>query len=249
MVRFREESAGPPAADRPGERPRSVSVLILARNEAQNLDVLLPAVRTVLDGARLAWELVVVDAGSPDGTAGVARRHGARVIRQRVPGYANALRQGIGECRQDFILTLDADMSHRLDFLDAMLDAGRSADLVIASRYVGAGSADMPAGRRMLSVTLNGVFRRLLGLPIKDLSSGFRLYRRASLRELAPEGDYFDVLPEIAALAHLRGHRVREIPFHYHPREAGVSKARILRFAPSYVRTLLRCRRARRRAR
>jgi dolichol-phosphate mannosyltransferase len=223
----------------------SLSVLMLARNEAENLDVLLPALVALLGRAQVTAELVVVDAGSPDGTAAVAARHGARVVCQRLPGYANALRQGFTECTGDYILTLDADMSHRLEFVEPLLAAGPTADLVVASRYVASGSAEMPAARRALSVTLNGIFGRALGLPTKDLSSGFRLYRRQALLALRPRGDYFDVLPEIVALAHFAGQRVREIPFHYHPREAGVSKARILRFAPSYVRTLVRCWRAR----
>jgi dolichol-phosphate mannosyltransferase len=104
----------------------------------------------------------------------------------------------------------------------------------------------MPTLRRLLSKLLNGVFSRVLGLPVRDLSSGFRIYRRQALQGIAARGDYFDVLPEIIALAYIQGLRIREIPFHYHPREAGVSKARIVKFIPSYARTLLRCWRAKR---
>ena len=225
-----------------------LSVLILARNEAENLDALLPSIAAILARSGVEHELVVVDAASPDGTAEVAARHGARVVLQSRAGYANALRQGFAECAGEFVLTLDADMSHRPEFIDEMLAAGETADLVIASRYVASGSAEMPATRRALSLALNRIFGLALGLPTKDLSSGFRLYRRRALMELRPKGDYFDVLPEIVALAHIGGQRVREVPFHYHPREAGVSKARILRFAPSYVRTLVRCWRESRRS-
>lgn len=226
-----------------------LSVLILARNEAENLDALLPSITAILDRAGVEHEIVVVDAASPDGTAEVAARRGARVVRQSQPGYANALRQGFAECTGEFILTLDADMSHRPEFIDEMLGAGEGADLVIASRYVASGSAQMPATRRALSLVLNRIFGVALGLSTKDLSSGFRLYRRRALMELQPKGDYFDVLPEIVALAHIGDQRVREVPFHYHPREAGVSKARVLHFAPSYLRTLLRCWRERQRLR
>lgn len=219
----------------------TLSVLILTRNEAENLEALLPEVAAVLGGANVSFEVVIVDADSPDGTADVARRLGARVVAQREPGYANALRQGIAECTGDYVLTLDADMSHGPDFIVDLLGAREEAEIVIASRYVEGGGADMPAGRRVLSFVLNRVFATALGLRIEDLSSGFRLYRRSALAELAPEGAHFDVLPEIVALARFRGHRVREIPFHYRPREAGVSKARVLEFAPSYVRTLARC--------
>ncbi|MHC4392674.1 MAG: hypothetical protein ACYS22_15355 [Planctomycetota bacterium] len=102
----------------------------------------------------------------------------------------------------------------------------------------------MPWTRKLLSLVLNKTFALLLGIRIKDLSSGFRLYNRRAVVELKPRGTHFDVLPEIAALALRAGYRVIEVPFHYHPREAGVSKARVLKFGPSYLRTLARCVRA-----
>ena len=223
-----------------------LSVLILARNEAKNLDDLLPHVGRTLAGIGRTFEIVVVDADSPDGTAAVATRHNARVVPQLGSGYANALRQGFAECSGAFILAMDADFSHRPDFFAAMIDAVEAADVVVASRYVSGGSADMPASRRLMSALLNQVFARVLGLPTRDLSSGFRMYRRQALQGIAAHGEYFDVLPEIIALAHIQGLRIREIPFHYHQREAGVSKARVVKFVPSYVRTLLRCWRAKR---
>jgi dolichol-phosphate mannosyltransferase len=224
----------------------TVSVLILARNESENLPALLPAVAEILRSAGVTSEVIVVDADSPDGTAEVAERYGARVVRQQRAGYANALRQGFAECVGEYVLTLDADLSHRPEFVVDLLRTVEDADLVVASRYIAGGGATMPASRRVLSLTLNLVFATVLGLPTKDLSSGFRVYRRSALERLRPRGDYFDVLPEIVSLAHFDGQRVREIPFHYHPREAGVSKARVLKFGPSYVKTLARCWRERR---
>ncbi|MDR3387155.1 MAG: glycosyltransferase [Rudaea sp.] len=218
-----------------------LSVLILARNEAKNLDELLPHIAATLTRMSKPFEIIVVDADSPDGTAAVAARHRARVVPQQASGYANALRQGFSECTGGFILTLDADFSHRPDFFEELIRAGDGADIVVASRYVRGGSADMPVTRRLLSTILNRVFALVLGLQTRDLSSGFRIYRRSALQMLAPRGDYFDVLPEIVALACVQGLRIHEIPFHYHPREAGVSKARVVKFIPSYVRTLLRC--------
>lgn len=224
--------------------PTSLSVLILARNEAENLRALLPRVCKALETLIANIELIVVDAHSPDATAAVAQSLGAHVIQQTQPGYANALRQGFAECRGDLLITLDADFSHNPDMLESMLREIADADLVIASRYTSGGRADMPIGRRALSLLLNRIFANALGLTTRDMSSGFRIYRRDALMSLSPQGDYFDVLPEIVALAQLKGLRVREIPFHYHARKAGVSKARIFKFMPSYMRTLLRCRRA-----
>lgn len=219
----------------------SLSVLIMARNEADNLEALLPDVARVLGDAGYAHEVIVVDAASRDGSEAVARRHGATVIQQTQPGYANALRQGLAACTGDAILTLDADMSHRPLFMIDLLAQRHSAGIVIASRYVEGGGADMPATRLVLSRILNAMFGRLLGIGVRDMSSGFRLYDRDLVQSLEPRGEHFDVLPEIVALALAAGHRAIEVPFHYHPRDAGVSKARALAFSPSYARTLARC--------
>ncbi len=231
--------------DEADAHPR-LSVLILTRNEAENLRALIPEVRDILAAAQIDHEIVVVDAASSDGTAGAAIELGVRVLEQERPGYANALRQGFQACGGSIVLTIDADLSHRPAFVLDLLRALESADVVIASRYVRGGSADMSLTRRVLSIVLNRVFGMALGLDTRDLSSGFRAYRASTLRAIDSRGDYFDVLPEIVALSHLSGHRVREVPFHYHPREAGVSKARVLKFAPSYVRTIARCWRLRR---
>ncbi|MBK6315256.1 MAG: glycosyltransferase [Blastocatellia bacterium] len=218
-----------------------LSVLVLTRNEAENLESLLPEVSRVLRAAGHEYEITVVDAASKDGTEDVARRHGASVIQQSVPGYANALRQGIAACTGDAILTIDADLSHRPSFILDLLDRRDDAEILIASRYVAGGSADMPASRLVLSRVLNILFGRLLGIDVRDMSSGFRLYDRRVVQSLDARGEHFDVLPELVALALEAGHRVVEVPFHYHPRDAGVSKARIIAFGPSYARTLGRC--------
>jgi dolichol-phosphate mannosyltransferase len=226
----------------------TISVLILTRNEAASLALLLPELARMMARGDRVYEVVVIDADSPDGTVAVARSHGARVIAQIGGGYASALREGLAACQGHYIVTLDADMSHRAEVVDALLAATEDADLVVASRYIDGGRADMRWDRHLLSLLLNRLFAKALGLPLRDLSSGFRAYRRAALATLAPQGEHFDILPELAALAHFGGLRVREIPFHYRQREAGVSKARVLRFAPAYLRTLLRCWRIKRAA-
>ncbi|QBB69690.1 glycosyltransferase [Pseudolysobacter antarcticus] len=219
----------------------AISVLILTRNEAASLAVLLPELARQMAQGNRTYEVVVIDADSPDGTVAVALRHGARVIAQMGRGYASALREGFSACHGDYIVTLDADMSHRAEVVHALLAAAEDADLVVASRYICGGRADMRWDRRLFSLLLNRVFGTTLGLPVRDLSSGFRVYRREALATLAPQGKHFDILPELAALAYFSGLCVREIPFHYRQREAGVSKARVMRFAPAYIRTLLRC--------
>ena len=218
-----------------------MSLLVLTVNEAPNLERLLGQVRQELARLTADWEIVVVDGGSTDDTVAVAERNGARVVVQRERGYGNAFREGLQACRKDHVLTLDADLSHDPRVLVDLHAQRHTADLLIASRYVPFGHANMPLGRRVLSRVLNGVYGRVLDLPVLDLSSGYRLYHRRVLESVELQGRDFDVLPELLVKAYARGFRVREVPFHYWPRGAGHSHARILRFGISYLRTLRRC--------
>src|SRR5580765_903680 len=110
----------------------TISVLILTRNEAASLALLLPELARMMARGDRVYEVVVIDADSPDGTVAVARSHGARVIAQIGGGYASALREGLAACQGHYIVTLDADMSHRAEVVDALLAATEDADLVVA---------------------------------------------------------------------------------------------------------------------
>jgi len=217
-----------------------LSVIVPVLNERENIARLLPRTRRVLEAIGCSYELVVVDGGSTDGTAEAATAAGARVIRQALPGYGGALREGLAAARGTFLLTLDADLSHDPDFIGKLWRARLRADVVIASRYVRGGVAYMPRHRLLLSRVLNAFFARGLGLPVRDLSSGFRLYRAAAVRDLDLEGTNFEVLEEILVKAYAEGWRVAEIPFTYYPRERGSSHARIVAFGLALLRSFVR---------
>jgi len=101
---------------------------------------------------------------------------------------------------------------------------------VIASRYVRGGVAYTSAGRRALSRLLNVALRRILSVPVRDLSSGYRLYRREVLQQLEIGGRNFEVLEEILVKAYAAGFTIAEVPFTYFPRHRGVSHARVISF-------------------
>ena len=226
-----------PVGTMPSLSPCALSVVLPALNEAASLERMLPDLLSALGALDVAAEVIVVDGGSQDSTVEVARRHGARTILQEGPGYGGALRTGFRAAQGEYVLTLDADGSHDPTFLRDVWSARESAEVVIASRYVLGGRAEMPWTRLLLSRTLNLAFRRGLSLPARDLSSGFRLYARRAIARLDLTATDFDVLEEILIRALAEGYRVREIPFHYRARLSGRSHADLRKFALSYLRT------------
>jgi len=217
----------------------ALSLILPALNEAQSLDRVLPELKKALAALGPTNEVIVVDGGSNDGTQEVVRKHEVRLVSQTLPGFGGAYRAGFEQARGEYVLTLDADGSHDPAFLSDLWKARTEGDVVIASRYVHGGTAEMPAWRRLLSRVLNVTFGRGLSLPVRDLSSGFRLYHRPVLRGLTLKATDFDVLEEILIRALAAGYRVHEIPFRYRARVAGHSHARLLKFALSYLKTFL----------
>ena len=217
-----------------------ISVILPVVNERENLDILIPRLKSLLRNARLDGEIVVVDGGSSDGTCESAAALGARVVSERGKGYRAAIQTGFEEARGDWVLTLDADLSHDPDFVAKMWRARDRGDIVIASRYTRGGVAYTDAFRKSLSRLLNSCLRRLWSLPVRDVSSGYRLYRREALAGLELNSTNFEVLGEILVRLYARGYRVVEVPFTYFPRGSGRSHVRLLRFGMDQVRSALR---------
>jgi dolichol-phosphate mannosyltransferase len=219
---------------------RQLSIVIPALNERNNIVKLIPALKAAMPADVTDYEIVVIDGHSHDGTPGVAEELGARVVAQTGPGYGGALREGFTQARGEYVLTLDADLSHSPSFLPAMWEARAEAEVVIASRYAPGGAADMPCFRRVLSRILNFVFCRGLSLPVHDVSSGFRLYKASVLHAMPLQSVHFDVLEEILIQAQAQGWRITEVPFRYEARRGGRSHVKLFKFGWAYLKTLLR---------
>lgn len=221
-------------------KPADLAVLIPAWNERSNLELLIPALQDVIRKLAINTEILVVDGGSHDGTCEVSESLGARALRQKERGYGGALLTGFAATEAPFILTMDADLSHPPVFVEELWKQRETAEVLIASRYVPGGKAEMSRSRRVLSGILNHTYGLLLALPVKDLSSGFRMYRRQVLTELHPVARDFDFLEEILICVYNNGGRVKEVPFHYMPRGTGRSHAKLLQFGWAYLKTLWR---------
>ncbi len=222
-----------------------MSVIIPALNERENIERLVPAIRAVAGELGVEAQVIVVDGPSMDGTAEAAGRAGAQVERQKERGYGGALMAGFAAASAPYIVTMDADLSHPAPFIAGLWKHRDEAELIIASRYVPGGGATVGGFRRVLSVILNAVYRVVLRLPVRDLSSGFRLYHAGAVTRLPLQSRDFDVLEEILVLGFNRGWQIREVPFHYMPRESGASHAKLIQFGLAYVRTLARMARLR----
>ena len=219
-------------------RMPTLAIVVPCLDEAANLDTLLPQLHEVLRGIAVTSAVFVIDGGSSDDSAAVAERHGATVIQQRGTGYGGAIKTAFEDIDAEWLLTLDADCSHRPAIVRYLFAMRESADIVIASRYIREGHAEMPFTRQLLSRILNRTFRTILDLDIHDLSSGYRLYRRAAISKLDLRYTTYAFLQETLVKAYCEGYQVREIPFHYHPRRHGRSHAQLVRFARDYLATL-----------
>jgi glycosyltransferase involved in cell wall biosynthesis len=224
-------------------KPPDVAVVVPVLNERDNLRPLLGSLLEVTEALRIVAEIIIVDGGSTDGSQEIARELGAKVVTQSERGYGGALMAGFEATTAPYVVTMDADLSHPPIFINDLWRQRGEAELVIASRFVKGGKADMSPFRRGLSIILNGTYRRVLGLPIADLSSGYRLYHQDVLRKLVFHARDFDVQEEIIVKVQMLGGRIKEVPFHYHPRKSGKSHAKVIKFGWAYLRTLERLRR------
>jgi apolipoprotein N-acyltransferase len=182
-------------------------------------------------------DLLVVDDGSPDGTAEVVRELAdgdprVRLLqRDRKEGLAAAYAAGFRVALDegyDVVVEMDADLSHQPEELPRLLEAIRDHDLAIGSRYVPGGSVTNWGRLRLwLSRGGNAYTRAMLGLPIRDATSGFRAFRRELLSELLESGihsDGYGFQIELAYRAWQRGALVGEVPITFREREHGHSK-------------------------
>jgi dolichol-phosphate mannosyltransferase len=173
------------------------------------------------------WELVVVDDGSPDGTAAVAEQIAAtqpvRVVRRAGKlGLASAVVAGFAAARGDTLVVMDADLSHPPEVVPQLLDAiAGGADMAIGSRYVkGGGAMDWPMTRRVVSRVACLMGNALV--PVRDSTSGFFALRRAVIDgvKLNPIG--FKIGFEVMARG--RYAKAVEVPYVFRDREVGKSK-------------------------
>ncbi len=228
------------ATPEPAVTALDLTILIPVVNEAANLAFLLSALQEIARILAIQAEIIVVDGGSTDDSVAAAERLGARALRQSVPGFGGAIIEGFRASHGEWVLTMDADLSHEPSFVLKLWRNRHRADILVASRYVRGGAAYTHSLRKFLSRVLNLAFSRGLSLAVRDMSSNFRLYRASVLTALEFQGRGFEILEEILVRAHANGWTIAEVPFTYFPRREGASHARVLRVGRDLARMFLR---------
>ena len=150
------------------------------------------------------------------------------------------LRTAVRETSGRWLLTLENPSPHDASLVFAFCQRRNREDLVIASRYAKGGAYTMPWFRAVVSRSLNWMYRTALSLPIRDLSSGRRMYRTSMLRRVAIEGEDYDVLMELLLRFMAQGGSVGELPFHYESRRYRQERGSTFRLFRSCLATLKR---------
>jgi len=214
-----------------------VAVCLPTYNEAENVALMLDAVLGVFDENGIDGRILVIDDASPDGTAEIVDER-ART-EPRVAVLRRAQKEGLGLAYRDgfrqvvdegaeTIVQMDCDFSHDPAVIPAMLDALGEADLVLGSRYVrGGGVVGWPLVRQAISKGGCLYARLVLGIPVRDLTGGFKAWRSGVVeyllgRSIDARGYGFQIQMTYEAI--LAGYRVREIPIVFRERLRGESK-------------------------
>ena len=218
----------------PTESVARVWVVLPTYNEAENVERLVIAVRERLPDSR---RVLIVDDSSPDGTGEIADRLAAewddvQVLHREVkeglgPAYLAGFREAL-DGGAELIVGMDSDFSHDPAYLPDLLAAATGADVVLGSRYVdGGGVEDWGAVRRFISRGGSTYARAMLGIGVRDLTGGFKVFRREVLESIdldsiTSRGYAFQVETTYRAIK--KGFRVVEVPIVFRDRTEGASK-------------------------
>ena len=212
-------------------------VIIPTYNEKENIEAIITAVMEL----PLEFNVLIIDDGSPDGTADIVKRLMADVFPGRIHLIERSGKQGLGtayiagfkwaiEHKADYIFEMDADFSHNPNDLLKLYDAcaNQGADLAIGSRYVtGVNVVNWPMGRVLMSYFASFYVRTVLGVDIRDTTAGFVCYRRHTLETIELDkirfkGYAFQI--EMKFTAYKCGFTIKEVPIIFVNRVLGTSK-------------------------
>ena len=220
------------------------SVVVPAHNESRNLRKLVLGLKRVLSKTGKKFEIIIVNDNSTDDSLIVLKElkksvHELIIVnRTSNPGVGNAIREGLNNVRGDIIITMDADLSHAPEEIPKFLNSFDDSDMICGSRYTKGGKADMTYSRILISGLFNLIFRKIIGIKVKDFTSGYRAYKSKVPKAIKLNSKKFGIYIEIPIKAHLAGFKLKEIPISYHKREFGSSNLNYFKQGPEYLKVV-----------
>jgi dolichol-phosphate mannosyltransferase len=230
--------------------PDLFSIVIPARNEADNLQVVVPRLLTALENAGINHEVLIVNDGSTDATRDVlvelaARYANVRFIDNPPPnGFGLAVRAGLANFRGDAVAIVMADGSDEpADLVKYYEKLREGFDCVFGSRFI-AGSTliDYPMHKLIINRLANLFIKALFQLRYNDVTNAFKCYRRTVIAGLEPMlAHHFNLTVELPLKAIIRGYSFAVIPISWTNRTSGVSKLKIREMGSRYLFIVIYC--------
>jgi len=222
-----------------------IAIILPSYKEAENLKVLLPKINEATKKMKCEYSITVVDAiEKMDDTELICEQNNAFYLpRKGGNHYGDAIRTGIAEANGEYIVIMDADGSHNPEDIARLYDKViEGFDVVIGSRYVSGGNSHNGFLLKLMSLTVNCIYRFVFNINVKDVSNSFRIYESKKLKELNLSCENFDIVEEILILLFqkYKNLKVSEIPIFFDKRLHGSSKRDLLMFVFSYVATIVR---------
>ena len=224
----------------------SITVVLLAYKEEENLKILLPEIIKNLKKTKQKYNILVVDTEKPlDNTKDVCRKYNARYINQEYPKFAGAFKTAIKYADNDLFLITDSDGSHNPKYIPDIYKkyVTEKCDVVIGSRYVKGGKTNDSKSSIIMSKILNAFFRTFLGIKAHDISTDYRLYNTKMLKKIELKNENYDVLQEVLLKLKLNNNnklKIGEVPITFEKRIYGESKRKLIPFIISYIKSLFR---------
>ena len=218
---------------------KEVSIIIPAFNEEQSIHPVINKIEEVLIASNVSYEIIVVDDGSTDRTCDIVEKTNAKLIRHdHNMGYGASLKTGVRHSKFDKTIIIDADSTYPEDALPQLLEKSQQYDMVVGART--GENVYVPVIRRPAKWVLNKLANFLTGTKIKDLNSGFRIFKKDSLLRfinLLPDGFSFTTTITIAMLT--SNYTVKYLPINYYKRK-GKSKIRPIKDTINFLVLIIR---------
>ena len=222
-----------------------ISAVLPSYKEACNLDIIIPTIIDKLNSMNVTWEVIIIDTQEPmDDTPEICKKYNIKYVNRRNGNtYGDAIRTAFMETSGLYTIVMDSDGSHKPEYFSDLYSHAKSGnDVIIGSRYIKGGNTCNGFILRTMSKILNAFYRLSLNIKLKDISNSFRMYKTEYLKQIDLECNNFDIVEEILIKLQLLDNNIKmfETPITFEKRNLGKSKRKLLPFIFSYLKTINR---------